>query len=352
MSGVVGIGYYIARLRPGPEPLLRTLRFLLVLVLIGLAVFAGGLYRWASHRVAFRDAPADFRIPAGTGLRGAVGLINAAGVRVNPTLMVILAKVMRAEAGIKAGSYSLQRGATPWDILSKLTRGEFTQGEITLVEGLTLRQWREKLDANPDLVHDTRGLAESELLSRLGIAAARGEGLFFADTYLFDKQSSDLDLLARAWRAMSRRLALEWDRRDPGLPLKTPAEALILASIVEKETGRMADRPHIAAVFINRLRQGMMLQSDPTVIYGVGERFDGNLRKRDLQTDTPYNTYTRPGLPPTPIAMPSMASLQAVLHPAASDAIYFVARGDGSSHFSRTLDEHNRAVSRYQRGGR
>ncbi len=346
-------GYYIARHRHHClRAFVRIFRFIFVLALIALAVVAGGLYRWANHRVAMVESPADFRIPPGTGLRGAIAAINDAGVRIRPSLMIILAKIMRAETGIKAGSYSIARGETPWQILAKLTRGEFTQGEITLVEGLTLRQWREKLDGHPDLLHDSRGLSEADLLKRLGIGVSRGEGLFLADTYLFDKQSSDFDLLARAQRAMTRRLNAEWERRDPGLPLRTPYEALILASIVEKETGRLADRPLIASVFANRLRAGMLLQTDPTVIYGLGEKFDGNLRKRDLQSDTPYNTYIRPGLPPTPIAMPGPASLMAALHPAASDALYFVARGDGSSHFSRTLEEHNRAVSRYQKGGR
>lgn len=321
-------------------------------MLAALAASAGLVFWWANSPASLRSSPADFRIPAGSGLRAAVGQINEAGVGVNPTLLVLLAKVIRAETGIKAGSYSVKAGVTPWDLLTKLTRGQFTQGEITLVEGLTLRQWREKLDAHPDLRHDTRGLDESDILGRLGLDLKKGEGVFLADTYLFDKQSSDLELLARASRALQKRLEGEWERRDAGLPYKTPYEALVMASIIEKETGRVADRPLVAAVFVNRLRTGMLLQTDPTVIYGLGERFDGNLRKRDLTTDTPYNTYTRPGLPPTPIAMPGLASLQAALHPAASDALYFVARGDGSSQFSRTLDEHNRAVNRYQRGGK
>jgi UPF0755 protein len=178
------------------------------------------------------------------------------------------------------------------------------------------------------------------------------EGQLFPDTYLFDKQSSDLELLARAHRALQRKLDAEWSQRIKGVPYRSPQEALIMASIIEKETGREADRELVAAVFVNRLRKGMLLQTDPTVIYGLGDKFDGNLRKRDLQTDTPYNTYTRSGLPPTPIAMPGQASLRAALNPAASDVLYFVARGDGSSVFSRTLDEHNQAVNKYQRGGK
>jgi len=193
-------------------------------------------------------------------------------------------------------------------------------------------------------------LSEAQIVERLGLQGGRLDGWLFPDTYLFDKQSSDIELLARAVRAMQQRLDEEWAGRAEGLPYRTPYEALVMASIVEKETGREADRTQVAAVFVNRLRKGMLLQTDPTVIYGLGEAFDGNLRKRDLQTDTPYNTYTRTGLPPSPIAMPGVASLRAALHPAASDAIYFVARGDGSSEFSRTLDEHNRAVNKYQRG--
>jgi UPF0755 protein len=195
-------------------------------------------------------------------------------------------------------------------------------------------------------------LSEAEIMQRLGATEIQAEGLLFPDTYLFAKRSSDLDVLARSYRAMQRHLAREWASRATGLPYAAPYQALIMASIVEKETGRDQDRPLIAAVFGNRLRVGMLLQTDPTVIYGMGDNFDGNLRKRDLQTDTPYNTYLRAGLPPTPIAMPGLASLLATLHPAESQALYFVARGDGSSQFSRTLDEHNQAVARYQRGGK
>jgi len=217
---------------------------------------------------------------------------------------------------------------------------------------MTLRQMRERLDAHPGIRHDSKGLPEQEILRLIGASERMAEGLFFPDTYLFAKQSRDIDVLARAYRAMQKHLAREWENRAPGLPFANPYQALILASIVEKETGRDQDRAMIAAVFINRLRQGMLLQTDPSVIYGLGAKFDGNLRKRDLLADGPYNTYTRTGLPPTPIAMPGLASLQATLHPAQSEALYFVARGDGSSQFSRTLDEHNQAVSRYQKGGK
>jgi UPF0755 protein len=225
-----------------------------------------------------------------------------------------------------------------------------TQGESTLVDGWTFAQWRARLDQHPDLKHETRDLAEAEIAARLGIEGGRIDGWLFPDTYLFDKQSSDLELFARAHRAMRKKLDGAWSERDQGLPYRNPYEALIMASIIEKETGRADDRTLVAAVFVNRLRKGMLLQTDPTVIYGLGEKFDGNLRKRDLQADTPYNTYTRSGLPPSPIAMPGTAAIQAALHPADSDALYFVARGDGSSQFSKTLDEHNKAVSKYQKG--
>ncbi len=283
-------------------------------------------------------------------MRSAITQMQEAGIEVQPTVLAWLARLNRAETGIKAGSYSVKQGVTPLQLLGKLTRGEVTQGELTLVEGWSFRQWRQRMDKHPDLRHETTGLSEAQIAERLGQNIAQLDGWLFPDTYLFDKQSSDLDLLARALRAMQRKLDSEWGQRDQGLPYKTPLEALVMASIIEKETGQAADRAMVAAVFVNRLRKGMLLQTDPTVIYGLGENFDGNLRKRDLQADTPYNTYTRSGLPPTPIAMPGLASLQAALHPAASDVLYFVARGDGSSEFSRTLDEHNRAVNRYQRG--
>lgn len=331
---------------------MRLLRPLLLLLLtLSLAVGIGG-YWWANTPLNLRSSPVDFRVAPGSSLRLAAQQIAEAGVDLPPTLLVLLAKAMRAETAIKAGSYSVQGSVTPWQLLGKLTRGQVTQGDITLVEGWTLRQWRERIDAHPDLQHDSKGLSEGDILQRLGLAGSSIEGMLFPDTYLFDKQSSDLDLFARAHRAMQRKLTAEWDRRAPGLPYKTPYQALTMASLVEKETGRLGDRPLVAAVFVNRLRGGMLLQTDPTVIYGLGDRFDGNLRKRDLLADTPYNTYTRPGLPPTPIAMPGLASIQAALHPADSDALYFVARGDGSSHFSRNLEEHNRAVNRYQRGSK
>ena len=322
--------------------------FFLIILLVGAA--GGGLWWWANQPLNLRASPLDFRIVAGSSLRSAITQMNEAGVAAQPTLLSVLARLNKADTGIKAGSYSVNQGITPSQLLDKLLQGKVTLGQLALVDGWTFRQWRARLDANPDLRHDSKGLSEAQVLERLGLQGECLDGLLFPDTYLFDKQSSDIELMARAVRAMQRRLDEEWAGRAEGLPYRTPYEALIMASIVEKETGREADRTQVAAVFVNRLRKGMLLQTDPTVIYGLGETFDGNLRKRDLQTDTPYNTYLRTGLPPTPIAMPGVASLRAALHPAVSDAIYFVARGDGSSEFSRTLDEHNRAVNKYQRG--
>jgi len=322
---------------------------LLIFLLAGLV---GAAFWWINSPIGMRDAPVDFRITPGSSLRAAAEQMRAAGIEINPDLLVLLARWRGVETAIKAGSYSAAPGLTPEQLLAKLARGDVTQGELTLVEGWTFRQWRARLDQHPDLKHDAQGLPEAELRALLGIEGDYIEGWLFPDTYLFDKQSSDLELLARAHRSMKKRLDSAWLERAADLPYKTPYEALIMASIVEKETGRHSDRPLVAAVFVNRLRKGMPLQTDPTVIYGLGESFDGNLRKRDLQSDTPYNTYLRSGLPPSPIAMPGQASIQAALHPANSDALYFVARGDGSSQFSRTLDEHNKAVNKYQRGSK
>jgi UPF0755 protein len=231
-----------------------------------------------------------------------------------------------------------------------LVRGEETLRTITLVEGWNVRQVRQALAKAEELQAKFHNLSDAQIMEKLGRPGLHPEGRFYPDTYTYAKGSSDLALLQRALKSMDKHLAKAWLTRLPNSPLKTPDEALILASIVEKETGKAADRPLIAGVFIHRLRIGMMLQTDPSVIYGLGTAFDGNLRRSDLRADTPYNTYTRTGLPPTPIAMPGKAALEAALHPAATQALYFVAKGDGSSHFSSDLTEHNRAVNRYQRG--
>ncbi len=331
-------------------PLLRLLKRLLLLLVTAAIAAAGGLTWFALQPLALPTSPREFSIPFGLSLRGASQQMSDAGLGFAPWQFTLIARLAGKAAEIKAGSYEVSLGVTPWLLLEKLTRGDVTQAELVLVEGKTFRQLRQALDAHPSLQHDTTRLSDVEILAQLGAIERNAEGLFFPDTYLFTKKSSDLEILRRAYRAMQGRLGAEWQRRDPEVQFKSPYEALIMASIVEKETGRAADRERIAAVFANRLRLGMLLQTDPTVIYGLGQGFDGILRRRDLVTDTPYNTYTRGGLPPTPIAMPGLAALQATLHPPKSAMLYFVARGDGSSEFSRTLDEHNRAVAKYLRG--
>jgi UPF0755 protein len=269
----------------------------------------------------------------------------------HPELFVLLGRLTGDAANLKAGIYEIDRPVTPVELLRKITSGDYTLVAITLVEGWTFRQARKALDEQPGLLHDTRGMDDAELLKRLAIDQPSPEGWFFPDTYFFSHGTSELRILRRAHSLMADHLAAQWEKRAADVPLASPYEALVLASIIEKETGRDDERPLVAAVLINRLRLGMRLQTDPAVIYGMGQAFDGNLRRADLLADTAWNTYTRAGLPPTPICLPGLASLAAALNPAASDALYFVAKGDGSHHFSRSLSEHDRAVTKYQRSG-
>jgi UPF0755 protein len=331
----------------------RLLLLALLLALLLVAGFAGWMLWFASAAVPLKlneHRVVNFDIRPGLGLKAAARVMAAAGIDFPPWQFALLGRLAGRDRDIQAGAYEIGPGVTPWQLLEKLTAGDVTQSGIVIVEGRTFREMRALLAAHPDLRQDTAGLSDAEILQRIGAAATHPEGRFFPDTYLFAKQSSDLDIYRRAYQAMQRRLAAAWENRDPSVPYKDIDEALILASIVEKETGRAEERGKVASVFVNRLRIGMRLQTDPTVIYGLGERFDGNLRKIDLLTDTPYNSYTRPGLPPTPIALPGMASIEAALHPPQTDLYYFVARGDGSSAFSRSLEEHNRAVAKYQLG--
>jgi len=327
------------------------LKTLIALFLLG-ALAAGGYGAWyVATPVATARLPAEFEVPQGARLRVAVRGIEEAGIALRPLEFELLARALGRAQDIKAGSYELTVAPTPLELLEKLTRGDVTQAEVKLIEGWTFRQLRAALDAHAFVRHDTAGLPEADVLARLGAAEAHPEGLFFPDTYVFGKGTSDLRILRRAYRALQRHLEREWRARDPATPYRSPYEALIMASIIEKETGRAAERDAIGGVLVNRLRLGMLLQVDPAVIYGLGERFDGNLKKMHLQADGPYNTYTRPGLPPTPIAAPGRASLRAALRPAKTSALYYVARGDGTSQFSRTLEEHNRAVRKYQLHG-
>lgn len=327
-------------------------RFLLTVFLLAALILlaVGGSALWWVYRPMPMRAPVvDLSIEPGTLPREVARAVNDAGVDVNPTLLYAWFRFSGQARDIKAGSYELPQGLSAYALLAKLARGEEALRAVTLVEGWTFRQFRAALAKETELRQDTAGLSDAALMERLGRPGQHPEGRFFPDTYNYSKGSSDLAVYQRALRAMDKRLAQAWAERSPKVAVRTPHEALILASIVEKETGRGDDRPLVSAVFNNRLRLGIPLQTDPTVIYGMGAAFDGNLRRKDLTTDTPWNTYTRNGLPPTPIAMPGKAALLAAVQPADSRALYFVARGDGSSQFSHSLDEHNRAVNKYQR---
>jgi UPF0755 protein len=314
------------------------------------AVLAGAGWWWLNQPLPLSQPTLELEVEPGTTPRGVAREAVKAGVQTDARLLYAWFRISGQDRQIKAGNYELTTGLTPYVLLQKLARGEESLKALTLVEGWNWRQVRAALAREEFLRQESAGLDDAALMQALGRAGTSPEGRFFPDTYTYAKGSSDIAVLRRALHAMDRRLADAWALRAADTPLKNADEALILASIVEKETGRAADRAQIAGVFSNRLRIGMLLQTDPTVIYGLGEKFDGNLRRRDLLADTPWNTYTRAGLPPTPIAMPGKAALMAAVQPGQTKALYFVARGDGTSHFSSSLDEHNRAVNRYQRG--
>ncbi|HOB94491.1 MAG TPA: endolytic transglycosylase MltG [Aquabacterium sp.] len=329
------------------------IRLLAGLLLLGL--LAAGMVAWWLERPLALQAPTvELSIEPGTPPRDVAAAWVQAGVRTNPDWLYAWFRFSGDARRIRAGSYEIERGTTPRGLLQRLVQGDETLEKLRVIEGWTVRQLRAALAAAPNLKPLTAKMTEADLMAAVGLPGVAAEGRFFPDTYLYSRGVSDVTVLKRAAAAQSRRLAEVWAQRQADLPLQTPEQALILASLVEKETGRPADRGRIAGVFINRLRQGMPLQTDPTVIYGVsdavGEPFDGNLRKIHLQTDGPFNTYTRRGLPPTPIALPGLAALRAAVQPEATDALYFVARGDGSSVFSADLAAHNRAVNQYQRG--
>lgn len=323
----------------------KIILFILALVLL----IAASMAYWATRPLPLTTPTVDLSIEPQTSVRGMAQAAVASGIAVQPSLLYWFFRLSGQSRSLRAGSYEITQGQTALDLLRKLSRGEENLRAVSLIDGWTFRQFRQALDKTDGLKHDTRGLSDADIMSRLGQTGVAAEGRFFPDTYTFGKGTSDLRVLERAAHAMQRQLDRAWQQRSKDSVLKTPEQALILASIVEKETGTESDRAMIASVFHNRLRIDMPLQTDPTVIYGLGESFDGNLRRSDLRTDHAWNTYTRKGLPPTPIAMPGRQALLAAVQPAKSEALYFVARGDGSSVFSRTLDEHNAAVNRYQR---
>jgi UPF0755 protein len=327
----------------------RILPLVVVLALL-LAATAAGLWWLIEQPLPMRDDRVEIVVPQGASARAIGESLRAAGVELQVELFVAAARFGEATRRLRAGRYEFTRGMRLTDVIDRLRRGETLKERLTVVEGWTFRDLRAALAAHPFLRPDSAAMDDGQLLAALGIDAAHPEGLFAPDTYVFDAGSSDLEVLRQAHRTQQARLGRAWEERAANLPLKSPYEALILASIIEKETGQPGERARIGGVFVNRLRLGMLLQTDPTVIYGMGERFDGNLRRRDLTTDTPYNTYVRAGLPPTPIALPGQAAIEAALKPEPTRALYFVARGDGTSQFSDTLAEHNRAVAKYQLG--
>ncbi|HEX2541544.1 MAG TPA: endolytic transglycosylase MltG [Caldimonas sp.] len=329
----------------------RFILFFALALVAALAAAAFSAYRWVDRPLPLATDPVELSIGLGDSPRAIADAWVRAGVRTSPRALYEWFRWSGRAKLIRAGSYEIGAGTTPRKLLDKMVRGDETLATVRFGEGWTFRQIRAELDRAEALKHATTGLSDADVMRELGAPGVSPEGRFHPDTYAYSKGSTDLAVLKRAARAMQARLAAAWAERDPTTPLRTPEEALILASIVEKETGAEADRGKVAGVFVNRLRLGMPLQTDPTVIFGMGAAFDGNLRKRDLLADSPYNTYLRTGLPPTPIAAPGKAALLAAVRPDPTKALYFVARGDGSSEFSETLADHNRAVNRYQRKG-
>jgi UPF0755 protein len=325
--------------------MIRRLFKLVILLLLATAVL--GFY--VTRPLSLPSTPFIFDLKPGHSLKGTARELQQAGLLEQDWPFVWMARLLGHSTQLKAGNYVLEHPVSPLELLKIISKGEVSQRQIVVIEGWTFKQLREALNASPDIAHDTMNMTDEEILRRIGATENHPEGLFFPDTYYFASGSSDLRIFKRAYQTMQKQLQRVWLARAPDLPLQTPYQALILASIVEKETGASTDRSMIAGVFVNRLRKGMLLQTDPTVIYGLGDKFDGNLHKRDLLKDNVYNTYTRRGLTPTPIALPGVAALQAALHPAQTDALYFVSRGDGSSQFSSTLSAHNRAVNQYQK---
>lgn len=291
-------------------------------------------------------------VKPGTSLRGLAHDLYERGVVAEPYTLTWLGYLTGRSRQLKAGEYRFRAGISAAELIDQVVAGRVIKYPLVLVEGWNFRHVMDAIRAAPKLTSTLENLTPREIMARLGHPQLHPEGRFFPDTYYYSLGHTDVEILSSAFDKMQAVLEKQWDARAPGLPLKNMDEALVLASIIEKETSRADERPLIAGVFINRLRKGMRLQSDPTVIYGLGDRFDGNLRLRDLHTDTAYNTYTRGGLPPTPIAMPGRASLVAALHPAETTALYFVARGDGSHEFSSTLEQQSAAVEKYQLGGK
>ena len=321
----------------------------IALGVVAAAAVAGGFAWWSEQPITTEEPAIEFTISKGATAGVAGQQMAQAGVPIQPLMFNVLARATGKGNKLKAGSYELKPNTTPMRLIDQLVRGEFAQEQLTIIEGWTFKQMRAAIAAHRGLKHDTLELSDKELMEKINPDFKNPEGLFFPDTYLFAKGSSELQIFKQAHQMLMQHLGDAWSKRAPNLPYTNPYEALTMASIVEKETGQKSERSMIAAVFVNRLKLGMLLQTDPTVIYGMGSRFDGNIRKKDLETDSPYNTYLRTGLPPTPISLPGVQSLMAAMAPAKTGALYFVARGNGTSQFSDNLTDHNRAVNQYQR---
>jgi len=330
----------------------RRLRSYLLVLIGALGFFYGGIFLWPvvpSQTNTQEALVYKVKISPQSSLGSIAQQLQEQGLSTPVLPFQVSARALFVGSKLKPGTYLFPTGASLGKILLQIARGDRVRESIAIIPGMTIWQLRALVDSHPALIHQTKGISSKALLQSLNLTYPGDEGIFFPDTYVFDPDEPDINIYRRASVAMQKQLLQVWDQKDPSSPLKTPYELLILSSIIEKETGRSSDRGLVAAVFLNRLNQGMKLQTDPTVIYGIGKGFDGNLRKADLRKDSPYNTYMNKGLPPTPIAMPSRESMLAAVRPAQSKALYFVAKGDGTSHFSQTLGEHESAVDRYQR---
>lgn len=328
--------------------MMKKLRLLLWIAIIGCLGLTGWMAYYAKTPLNIRPDAQEITIKQNSSLRSIAKQLVAQGVIKTEWPFVLLAKVLNKAPYLQAGDYTLNKNVNPYQLLLSLNHGKSTQGGITFIEGKTFKQMRLRLTKNDAIKHTIQTLSDAEVMQLVGKGESHAEGLFFPETFYFDRGTLDTVILKRAYEIMQNKLEKAWQTRANNLPYKSSYEALIMASIIEKETGKASEREMIAGVFINRLRIGMRLQTDPTIIYGMGDDYQGNIRRKDLMKDTPYNTYTRSGLPPTPIAMPGLASIEAALHPADTKALYFVGKGDGSHAFSNSLAEHNRAVVKYQ----
>lgn len=319
----------------------------LVAIVLGLG-FGSWLFMYAKTSLDLSPQAQEISIQPKSSLTSIANQLVEQQVISNALPFIILARVLGKEPYLQAGDYTLNKNVSPYQLMLSLNHGKSTQGSIVFIEGKTFKQMRTKLAKNDAVKNTIKDLSDAEIMRLVGSGEKHAEGLFFPDTFYFDRNTADTVLLKRAYDSMQAKLKVAWENRAPNLPYKNSYEALIMASIIEKETGKASERPMISGVFLNRLRIGMRLQTDPTVIYGMGDNYNGNIRRKDLTADTPHNTYTRDGLPPTPIAMPCLASIEAALHPEKTKALYFVGKGDGSHAFSNSLQEHNRAVAKYQ----